>query len=261
MDNLKSAIADKILDLSTSGGDEMRIKLEKINRFRDFADACRSLILKYPAIESELLRMVESNDFDTKIASSRVDTIIRLSESNTPGNQQIHNNIEKDITELEDIKEHLPTPSPDIITEQIEQIIEPEPSIKEIPFTTQIQEESEPQKYLPEDIDYEEIPVTLEIEKEYADFEEVTPIGEREEVVASIDNTSINSPQIEEVEAKDHKETIKKGLLICGVIAVIIALIFIIKFVINNWVIILWVVGGLIVVGIAGIVIKRNRRS
>lgn len=248
MDNLKSAIADKILDLSTSGGDEMRIKLEKINRFRDFADACRSLIQKYPAIESELLRMIENNDFDTKIASSRVDTIIRLSENNPP-NSQTRSNIKQDITELEDIQEHLsPSPSESDVSDKAGE--KGGNNIVTIP----VLEESDPEHYLPEDIDYEEVkPLAISSEeKEYAVFEEVTPVN----------NTLKNeeSPIKEVIENSSNKENIKKGLLICGVIAVIIALIFIIKFVINNWEIILWIIGGLIVLGIAGIVIKRNRK-
>lgn len=246
MDKLKSAIADKILDLSNSGGDEIRIKLEKINRFRDFAEACRSLIQKYPAIESELMRMVENNDFDTKIASSRVDTIIRLSENNTLNNP-IQNNIEKDIHELEDIKEHLPTPPIADTPPQIEE----EPFIKEITPSSDC-EESVGTKYLPEDIDYEEIISIPEAEKEYADFEEITPENNN-----SIDSINTES-SIKEIETGSSKENIKKGLLVCGIIAVIIALIFIIKFVINNWEIILWIIGGLILVGIAGIIIKRN---
>ena len=246
MDNLKSAIADKILDLSTSGGDEMRVKLEKINRFRDFADACRSLIQKYPAIESELLRMIENNDFDTKIASSRVDTIIRLSENNPP-NSQAQSNIKQDITELKDIQEHLSPSESDVSDKAGEKVGN---NIVTIP----VLEESAPEQYLPEDIDYEEVkPLTISSEeKEYAVFEEVTPVN----------NTPKNeeSPIKEVIENSSNKENIKKGLLICGVIAVIIALIFIIKFVINNWEIILWIIGGLIVLGIAGIVIKRNRK-
>ena len=246
MDNLKSAIADKILDLSTSGGDEMRVKLEKINRFRDFADACRSLIQKYPAIESELLRMIENNDFDTKIASSRVDTIIRLSENNPP-NSQAQSHIKQDITELKDIQEHLFPSESDVSDKAGEKVGN---NIVTIP----VLEEGEPEQYLPEDIDYEEVkPLTISSEeKEYAVFEEVTPVN----------NTPKNeeSPIKEVIENSSNKENIKKGLLICGVIAVIIALIFIIKFVINNWEIILWIIGGLIVLGIAGIVIKRNRK-
>lgn len=261
MDNLKSAIADKILDLSTSGGDEMRMKLEKINRFRDFADACRSLIQKYPDIESELMRMVQNNDFDTKIASSRVDTIIRLSENNTSPINQIHNNsnkdIQKDITELEDIQEHLPTPpASDTIPQQIEEVQEHIGNdIASIP----IQEEDEPLQYLPEDIDYEEVtPLTItegEGDKEYAAFEEVAPVNDKP--TESVLNEE--SP-IKEFETGDNKETIKKVLLVCGVIAVIVALIFIIIFVINHWEIILWIIAGLIVVGIAGMVIKRNMK-
>ena len=48
MDNLRSAIADKVLDISAFNGDDMKAKLEKINRFRDFANACQLLIKKYP---------------------------------------------------------------------------------------------------------------------------------------------------------------------------------------------------------------------
>lgn len=246
MDKLKAAIADKILDLSNSGGDEIRIKLEKINRFRDFSDACRSLIQKYPAIELELIRMVENNDFDTKIASSRVDTIIRLSENNTSSNP-IQNNIEKDIHELEDIKEQLPTPPVSDIPSQIEE----EQSIREVTSSLS-QEKSATPHYLPEDIDYEEVTNIPEAEKEYADFEEITT-----EFNPPIESLNIESSN-KELETKDSKETIKKGLLVCGIIAVIIALIFIIKFVINNWEIILWIIGGLIVIGIVGIIIKRN---
>lgn len=247
MDNLKSAIADKILDLSTSGGDEMRGKLEKINRFRDFADACKSLISKYPAIESELLRMVENNDFDTKIASSRVDTIIRLSENNTSNNQnQIHHNIENDIIELEEIKEHLPSPI---------DVVEQSQPIREIPFSP-VQQSSDPQKFLPEDVDHEEVVVEFDIEKEYADFEEVV----------SANNNSSSIPQneespIKEVETTSNKEIIRKVLWVSAVIVAIIMLIFIIRFIINNWEIILWITGGIIIIGIAGIIIKKNRNS
>ncbi len=246
MDNLKSAIADKILDLSTSGGDEMRMKLEKINRFRDFSDACRSLIIKYPAIETELMRMVESNDFDTKIASSRVDTIIRLSENNASSNQ-IHRNIEKDITELEDIQEHLPPPA-----------IEEETITTEI-ASIPVQKMSDPEKYLPEDIDYEVVkPLAItdgENEQEYVAFEEVAPIADNRSTYSSQNEENL----IKEVETGDNKETIKKVLLVCGIIAVIVALVFIIKFVINHWEIVLAVLGAIIVIGIAVMIAKKKQ--
>lgn len=231
MDNLRAAIADKILDLSTLGGDNIKSKLENINRFRDFADACKSLIEKYPAIGVELLRMVENNDFDTKVASSRVDTIIRLSETNTPNRQIQPNTIEQDITELEKIEEHLPSNlDTDIVAQK-----------------------DEPQQYLPEEVDYEEVASTSDTEKGYADFEEVR----------SLNVTSQNDENlVKEVDESDSKkETIKKVLLVAGVIAVAVALVFIVLFVINNWEMILWVLGIALILGIVGFVIKRNLKK
>lgn len=81
MERLKSILADKVLDLSSESGDTVRAKIDKIQRFRDFANALKSLMIKYPAIEDELITMVEDGDFDTKVASSRVDTIIRLADT------------------------------------------------------------------------------------------------------------------------------------------------------------------------------------
>jgi len=106
MDKLNTAIADKVLEISSADNNDVRDKLQKVNRFRDFINACQSLIKKYPDIETELLRMIHDNDFDARIASARVDTIIRLSE-----NSQIKNtasNVENDIHKLEDIVENLP---------------------------------------------------------------------------------------------------------------------------------------------------------
>lgn len=80
MDRLKALLADRILDLTASNNDDVRMKLDKIQRFRDFANACQSLMIKYPQIEEELIKMVKDGDFDTKIASSRVDSVIRMAD-------------------------------------------------------------------------------------------------------------------------------------------------------------------------------------
>ena len=45
------------------------------------------------------------------------------------------------------------------------------------------------------------------------------------------------------------KDTVKKIIQVCGIIAIVVALIFIIKFVINNWVAILYGLGALVLVG------------
>ncbi|MFV0468044.1 MAG: hypothetical protein ACK5MK_03840, partial [Dysgonomonas sp.] len=83
MEKLKSVLADKILEISDAGGENVKNRLDKVQRFRDFANACQSLMIKYPEIENELIKMVNENDFDTKIASSRVDSVIRLSHNET----------------------------------------------------------------------------------------------------------------------------------------------------------------------------------
>lgn len=80
MEKLKSILADKILDLSTENGDLVKVKIDKIQRFRDFANACQTLMIKYPQIEEELIAMVKADDYDTKVASSRVDSVIRMAD-------------------------------------------------------------------------------------------------------------------------------------------------------------------------------------
>ncbi len=81
MERLKSVLADKIIEVSSESGDYGKSNLDKLNRFRDFSFACESLMKKYPQIEDELIRMIESNDFDTRVASSRVNNIITIAEN------------------------------------------------------------------------------------------------------------------------------------------------------------------------------------
>lgn len=81
MERLKSVLADKIIDVSSESGDSSKANLEKLNRFRDFAFACEALMKKYPLIEDELIRMIGFNDFDTRVASSRVNKIIETMEN------------------------------------------------------------------------------------------------------------------------------------------------------------------------------------
>lgn len=81
MERLKSVLADKIIEVSSESGESTKTTLDKINRFRDFAFACETLMVKYPRIEEELIQMIQVNDFDTRIASSRVNNIISVIES------------------------------------------------------------------------------------------------------------------------------------------------------------------------------------
>lgn len=93
MERLKAILADKILDISSGNGEDVKMKIERIQRFRDFANACQTLMVKYPQIEDELIKMINDGDFDTKVASSRVDSVIRLADglsaAKSPGTENL----------------------------------------------------------------------------------------------------------------------------------------------------------------------------
>lgn len=240
MENLKSVLADKIIDISSEGGDDIKAKLDKINRFRDFAHACESLMEKYPSIESELIRMVKNNDFDTKIASSRVDSIIRLSE-NEKGKEEA---TKEDLSEFEEIKEN-------IITKDItEPLYTPPP--KEI--AEEILTENQTFSQTAEDTDYEKIPPEeKEINGEYVDFEEIRNDDNPEKVSPVITDHSSGEEEYETITgtpSNKRKENIKKGAQVTGVIVSIVLLIFVVVFIINNWKAILYVLGGAALLGL-----------
>lgn len=256
MDKLNTAIAEKVLEISNAENIEVRDKLQKINRFRDFTNACQSLIKKYPEIEDELLQMIKDNDFDARIASARVDTIIRLSE-----NKEINNTIsdvEDDIHQLEDIIDSLPITTN--IEAKLDNISENEDSsistIKSNEDLTNIESKSQnlsidgkETKTLPE-----VEPIDIEKEKQYVDFEE---IDDTENSVDSANITNaINSHEQPNISIDDKKSKIsgisslKKILWILGFIAIIIVLYIVIKFVISHWSTILWILGGCVVVAL-----------
>ncbi len=81
MERLKALLADKIIDVSSENTSETPKILDKINRFRDFAFACEALMQRYPQIEDELIAMLQANDFDTRVASSRVNHTIQQVEA------------------------------------------------------------------------------------------------------------------------------------------------------------------------------------
>ena len=255
MDNLRSAIADKVLDISALNGDDMKMKLEKINRFRDFVNACQSLIKKYPAIEDELLRMVENNDFDSRIASSRVDTIIRLSDREGEGASKSAQVVADDIENLEKIteeiihspiqSEYIPPVTGDITTSST---VQPQASSVNdfVDNTNRIGADAN--GYSAD----ETKSIGAEEEKigQYVDFEE---IDENSNLTSFVDN-SINpvvdrKPSIQIEEDNKKKDTVKKILQVCAIAVIIVALIFIIKFVINNWLSILYGLGAVVLVG------------
>lgn len=291
MDKLKSAIADKVLEISSSNADDVKSKLEKINRFRDFSDACRSLISRYPTIEDELLRMIENNDFDTKIASSRVDSIIRLSEENSTSTVE-KEKIEEDISKLDEIAESMsvmdgefaPADKKGTPVDEIEKEDRPSPISNQREKQIIDQSKSvESKKYLPEDIEYEEV---ID-DKEYVDFEEIhenrqdTPITSERSILLStatsikekpLDSEPSLEPHYKEVQINTGSsikkqtgtttETAKKGFQTIIILAIIILLIFIIVFVIRNLSDVLFGLGVTVVVGgIIWFLIKKNKRN
>ena len=204
MERLKTILADKILDLSSAEGIDVKGRIDKMQRFRDFANACQSLMIKYPQIEDELIKMVNDGDFDTKIASSRVDAVIRMADSNSTT-----------VSEPEEIQEE--------ILEDM--ALEPIFEEKEV-------------AYQPEDVDYEEVAESedLKTDDNYVSFESVAENGD------IIVETEISLSD-EELAAQKQKATIKKIIQIVGIIVAVVVLVFIIRFVINHWQTILIVLG------------------
>lgn len=230
MDRLKAILADKILDLTSLGGDDVKIKIDRMQRFRDFANACQTLMTKYPQIEDELIKMVQDGDFDTKVASSRVDSVIRLADQNK------------------------------IITDNV-----PEPIIPES-VTESIEQEEVPQ-YLPEDIDYEEVSVTdNDPSKEYVSYTDVDDSSQSDGDSTTVDNDVLQSSAVENLNLSEEeqasikrKATIRKVMQIIGIILAVIILIIIIKFVIKHWVVILSIVGGLAIIAIIVWFVKNKK--
>ncbi|MDH6307815.1 hypothetical protein M2451_000264 [Dysgonomonas sp. PFB1-18] len=320
MERLKSILADKILDLSAESGDEVKAKIDKMQRFRDFANALKSLMIKYPAIEDELISMVEDGDFDTKVASSRVDTVIRLadieaaqaSRTITP---QIEESKEELLIEEESEVINLPVveeQQPASVVEEIEDnnitgniedteepVEEPESAVEHSLDTDDIpmeiyQGEEEP-VYHPEDVDYEEVPVSAEEEEEkgYVPYENVrdediytTTESEPDEVTESVihhnlETEDVDSPEAkteklelqsqaeedenlfpseEELAAAKRKITIRRVVQVIGIVAAVVALVFIVKFVMLHWQTILIVVGVVLVLAILIYwLVKRKR--
>ena len=237
MERLKSILADKVLDLSSGNGEEVKAKIEKIQRFRDFANALKSFMIKYPAIEDELISMVESGDFDTKVASSRVDTIIRLADTE----RAQAGKFTPQIVEPIGVENQSPLDENEEL-ETEDSYINPD----DIPM--EIYEGEEEALVQIEDIDFEEIEsISEEVEKGYVPFEDV-----KSEEDETLDIS-------EEEKAAKRKQTIRRVLQIVGIILAVIALIFIIKFIMTHWQTVLIVLGILVALGILIFWLKRKR--
>lgn len=237
MERLKSILADKVLDLSSGNGEEVKAKIEKIQRFRDFANALKSFMIKYPAIEDELISMVESGDFDTKVASSRVDTIIRLADTE----RAQAGKFTPQIVEPTSAENQLPL-------DQNEESAVEDNYINPDDIPMEIYEGEEEALVQTEDVDFEEIEsISEEVEKGYVPFEDVKS---EEDDILDIS---------EEEKAAKRKQTIRRVLQIVGIILAVIALIFIIKFIMTHWQTVLIVLGILVALGILIFWLKRKR--
>ena len=225
MERLKSILADKVLDLSSGNGEEVKAKIEKIQRFRDFANALKSFMIKYPAIEDELISMVESGDFDTKVASSRVDTIIRLADTE----RAQAGKFPPQIVEPTSAENQLP------LDENEESAVE-DSYINPDDIPMEIYEGEEETLVQTEDVDFEEIEsISEEVEKGYVPFEDVKS-EEHVDIDGSRESEEDDSLDIsEEEKAAKRKQTIRRVLQIVGIILAVIALIFIIKFILPFW--------------------------
>lgn len=268
MERLKAILADKILDLSASNGDEVKTKIDKIQRFRDFANACKTLMNKYPAIEDELINMVEDGDFDTKVASSRVDTVIRLADTEQAQIKKVEVPL---ITESEETNDDSLMMESEI-SEAIEEASIPEtiPTIDDIPMEI-YQGEEEEIISKPEDIEYEELEPT---EKEYVPFEDVQSYDTESEVLneeiisepdSIIEQTLYTKENIQEEfneyeQAAKRKIRIRRIVQIIGAVLVVVALIFIVKFVMVHWQTILIIAGALLLLAILFVWFGRKRK-
>jgi hypothetical protein len=244
MERLKAILADKILDLSAGNGEDVKVKIDKIQRFRDFANACKTLMIKYPSIEDELINMVEDGDYDTKVASSRVDTVIRLTYKAA-----------QPIIPAPRIEEHKESGEPD-----------PEitPNIDDIPM--EVYQGEEEQVYQPEDIDYEELEPSSgkDSNEDYVPFEEFTDNMEPDTVTEQMleyeaGKESNHLISEEDESAAKRKSTIRKVVQAVGAVLVIVALIFIVKFVMDHRKTILIIAGALLILVILFFWFKRKR--
>lgn len=249
MERLKSILADKVLDLSSGSGEEVKAKIEKIQRFRDFANALKSFMIKYPTIEDELISMVESGDFDTKVASSRVDTIIRLADTERAQAGKFTPQIVE------------PTSAEDqSLLDQSEESAVEDSYINPDDIPMEIYEGEEETLVQTEDVDFEEIEsISEDVEKGYVSFEDVKN-EENADIEATRESEEEDSLDIsEEEKAAKRKQTIRRVLQIVGVILAVIALIFIIKFIMTHWQTILIVLGVVVALGVLIFWLKRKR--
>lgn len=263
MDKIREAIADKVLEISSSETYDIKEKLQKINRFRDLTEACQSFIKKYPEIEDELLGMIKNNDFDARVASSRIDTIIRLTEKNSI--KQTVEDVKQDINKFEHIVEKLSdenginsTTHDSVLkdeTNEIESINADLNSNLKLEDNLLLESDKNENIQSQEKL-LHEAEIDQEKESQYVDFEEVEDTDSQNSSTET--NIDVDLPK-EDTDTQKMSNS-KKILYIVITIAAIVLIYYVILFIITNWKTILWVLIGC--GGIAALVwylIKRKK--
>jgi len=289
MERLKSILADKVLDLSSESGDAVKVKIDRIQRFRDFANALKSLMVRYPAIEDELIAMVEDGDFDTKVASSRVDTVIRLADTEAAQINKVapiqldQIQIEESVVISEDEKEPDTFIEEDLRAKTLGSELTEYTSPDDIPM--EVYRGNEEPLYRQEDIDNEASDDSVESENEYITYANVEEEDPNTEVIEKQSVSYENSENLksetdtitedileseeenqaeditltEEEKAARRKVIIKRVIQVTGIILAVVILIFIIKFVMSHWQAVLVIGGIVIVLVILFVWLKRKR--
>ncbi len=288
MERLKSILADKVLDLSSESGDAVKVKIDRIQRFRDFANALKSLMVRYPAIEDELIAMVEDGDFDTKVASSRVDTVIRLADTEAAQINKVapiqldQIQIEESVVISEDEKEPDTFIEEDLRAKTLGSELTEYTSPDDIPM--EVYRGNEEPLYRQEDIDNEASDDSVESENEYITYANVeedpnTEVIEKQSVSyedsenlksetdtitedileSEEENQAEDITLTEEEKAARRKVIIKRVIQVTGIILAVVILIFIIKFVMSHWQAVLVIGGIVIVLVILFVWLKRKR--
>ena len=227
MEQLKVAIADKILEVTSGNPEEIKYKLGKIQRFSDFAEACKTLMSKYPEIETELMEMVKDNDFDASRASRKVDSIINR--------EHRLSTVEPDY-QAPQIPQEIPiiTPPPANMAEETEIIEEQEPVLEEI------------REYMEEEIPFEETTI------------EENVVEPENEILFS----TVSEEDLKEEKRAKQKKYFTLAWQILAIALAIFILVIVVKFVVSYWKTILIVLASLLALYLLWVFLrKRNRKN
>ena len=234
MERLKVAIADKILELSSLNPDEMKYRLGKIQRFSDFAEACKTLMVKFPQIETELLEMVADDDFDASRASRKVDAVINREE-------QKQNPSSGDYRAPQ-IPESIAIITPARAAEP--QKVEPLDRVEIVP---------------------EEDPIYTQHDDaltETSDVLQETEQREKENLYSqSSEETEAETEEERQLKRNKQVKLFKQIMVALAAIATVILVIFVVKLVIRHWQTVLVVLGSLLAIALLGLYLKKRNKN